>query len=60
MSKYKIGEKVKYVGSGFIGFDKAVTEMIIVKKCPNYPDDWIVKYKDYQLSVMSHEVTNNN
>ena len=56
MSTYKIGEKVKYIGSGFIGFDKECTEMTIIKKCPNWLNDWIVKYKDFELSVMSHEI----
>ncbi len=51
--KMEEGDKVKYTGKGFIGFDWSDTEMIVVKEMHH---DVCVKYKDKEMLVRKYEV----
>jgi hypothetical protein len=49
----KPGDAVKYVGKGFLGFDKAETKMVVVE-VENF--DLLVKYKGNEMLVRKTEV----
>lgn len=49
----KKGEKVKYIGKGFLGFDQNDTEMIVFEIESH--DLW-VEYKGGRMLVRKHEV----
>ena len=48
------GEKVKYIGKGFIGHDRSHTEMIIINKVDHM--SYKVLYRDFTVEVYSHEI----
>jgi len=49
----KIGDKVQYIGKGFLSFDKNDTEMIIVSV--EKFDFWVL-YKGRKILVRDYEV----
>ncbi len=53
MGLFCLGQRVKYRGRGFLGFDPKVTEMKIVE-IRNI--DIVVIYKGDQMSVLRHEI----
>ena len=53
MGLFCLGQRVKYRGRGFLGFDPKVTEMKIVE-IRNI--DIVVIYKGSEMSVLRHEI----
>ncbi len=53
---YTEGEKVKYIGKGFIGYDETQTEMTIISKVPNTLMSYLVKYLKMEVVVYAHEI----
>lgn len=51
---YTRGQKVKYTGKGFIGYDKTIPEMTILKKIDHM--SYAVSYRDVTMEVYSHEI----
>ena len=49
----KVGDKVKYIGKGFLNFDKKITEMVITS-IENH-NFWVV-YKGKKLLVRDYEI----
>ena len=50
----KTGDKVKYIGKGFLGFNPLNTEMIIITESP--PFDYYVEYNGKVMLVSKHEI----
>lgn len=49
----KEGDKLKYIGKGFLSFDPEVTEMSFLQESGF---DYLVKYKGMTVRVRRHEV----
>lgn len=49
----KNGDKVEYIGKGFLGFDKSDTQMSVVKVEKH--DVWVL-YKGREMLVRDYEV----
>ena len=47
-------QKVKYIGKGFLGFNKDHLEMTIIEKV--YFLDYKVKYLDFEMLVSEYEI----
>lgn len=53
LEKFSPGQKVKYKGRGFLGFDPKITEMTIVEV---RHIDIVVNYKGEKMSILRHEI----
>lgn len=56
VSKPKAGDKMEYIGKGFLGFDPNDRTMTYMGRHENSQHDIWVEYKGAPLVVMEHEV----
>jgi hypothetical protein len=54
--EFKEGDKLTYLGRGFIGFVPDERDMEYLSKDERYPRDHWVMYKGIKLLVMDHEI----
>lgn len=55
MKKFSKGQKVKYIGKGFISFDPLHAEMEVIEHEGKF-DLW-VEYKGHKMLVSNYEIT---
>ena len=54
IKEFQNGDKLVYVGKGFLGFDPADTEMIFISK-DGFADAYVI-YKGNRMLVRLHEI----